>query len=232
MLMEWRRGVFGARFRVQLLLVFLLMAIAPSMLILLVGSDLIRQTVDRWFNVDVERMLVSSQSLGAALDASALEASRVHARLLAREIEARGLLAETEQGRLRRAIEARARERELDLVNVYASGRRGRGGDGPAPAAHVGPRLGRGAGRGGPRRPRGRGVDGVRGGPPRPGGGAGPWRRREPRGRRRGLDASCRRRWHRRSARCATATRSSARRRPTGSRSSPSTARSTSSRRC
>ena len=42
MLMEWRRGVFGARFRVQLLLVFLLMAIAPSMLILLVGSDLIR----------------------------------------------------------------------------------------------------------------------------------------------------------------------------------------------
>jgi two-component system nitrogen regulation sensor histidine kinase NtrY len=123
MLMEWRRGVFGARFRVQLLLVFLLMAIAPSMLILLVGSDLIRQTVDRWFNVDVERMLVSSQSLGAALDASALEASRVHARLLAREIEARGLLAATEQGRLRRAIEARARERELDLVNVYASGR-------------------------------------------------------------------------------------------------------------
>jgi len=123
MLMEWRRGVFGARFRVQLLLVFLLMAIAPSMLILLVGSDLIRQTVDRWFNVDVERMLISSQSLGAALDASALEASRVHARLLAREIEARGLLAATEQGRLRRAMEARARERELDLVNVYASGR-------------------------------------------------------------------------------------------------------------
>jgi two-component system nitrogen regulation sensor histidine kinase NtrY len=123
MLMEWRRGVFGARFRVQLLLVFLLMAIAPSMLILLVGSDLIRQTVDRWFNVDVERMLVSSQSLGAALDVSTLEASRVHARLLAREIEARGLLAPTEQGRLRRAMEARAKERELDLVNVYAAGR-------------------------------------------------------------------------------------------------------------
>jgi len=120
MLMEWRRGVFGARLRVQLLLVFLLMAVAPSMLILLVGSDLIRQTVDRWFNVDVERMLASSQALGAALDASALESSRVHARLLAREIEARGLLATEEQGRLRRAMELRARERELDLVNVFA----------------------------------------------------------------------------------------------------------------
>src|SRR5512143_3887674 len=121
MLMEWRRGVFGARLRVQLLLVFLLMATAPSMLLLLVGSDLLRQTVDRWFNVDVERMLVSSQALGTALQTSALESSRVHARLLAREIEARGLLAPPELGRLRRAMEARARERELDLVNVYGS---------------------------------------------------------------------------------------------------------------
>jgi two-component system nitrogen regulation sensor histidine kinase NtrY len=121
MLMEWRRGVFGARLRVQLLLVFLLMAVAPSLLLLLVGSDLIRQAVDRWFNVDVERLLASSQTLGAALDASATSTSRVQARLLAREIEARGLLGD-EQGRLRRMIEARARERELDLVTVYAGG--------------------------------------------------------------------------------------------------------------
>jgi len=121
MLMEWRRGVFGARLRVQLLLVFLLMATAPSALLLLVGSDLIRQTVDRWFNVDAERMLVSSQALGAALEDSALESSRVHARLLAREIELRGLLAPSEQGRLRRAMEVRARERDLDLVNVYTA---------------------------------------------------------------------------------------------------------------
>jgi two-component system nitrogen regulation sensor histidine kinase NtrY len=120
MLMEWRRGVFGARLRMQLLLVFLAMAIAPSMLILLVGSDLIRQTVDRWFNVDVERMLASSQRLGLALDAAALETSRVHARQLAGEIEARGLLQPQEQGRLRRAVELRARQRELDLVIVYA----------------------------------------------------------------------------------------------------------------
>jgi two-component system nitrogen regulation sensor histidine kinase NtrY len=119
MLMEWRRGVFGAVLRVQLLLVFLVMAIAPSLLILLVGSDLIRQTVDRWFNVDVERMLASSQTLGLALDASALETSRVHARQLAGEIEARGLLLPQERGRLRRAVELRARQRELDLVNVY-----------------------------------------------------------------------------------------------------------------
>src|SRR5512143_2431135 len=121
MLMEWRRGVFGARLRVQLLLIFLLMAAAPSALLLAVGSDLIRQTVDRWFNVDVERLLASSQALGAALDASTTATSRVHARLLAREIDARGLLLDPDQARLRRMIEARSRERDLDLVTVYGA---------------------------------------------------------------------------------------------------------------
>src|SRR5207247_4238931 len=49
-LLERRRGVLGARLRMQLLLVFLLMAVAPSVLLIFWGSDLIQQTVDRWFN--------------------------------------------------------------------------------------------------------------------------------------------------------------------------------------
>jgi len=120
MLMEWRRGVFGARLRVQLLLVFLLMAVAPSVLLLLVGSDLIRQTVDRWFNVDVERILASSQVLETSLRRSATDRSRVHARALADEVRARGLLGAGQLGRLRRAVGARARELEIELVNVFS----------------------------------------------------------------------------------------------------------------
>ena len=122
MLMEWRRGVFGARLRVQLLLVFLLMAVAPSVLLLLVGSDLIRQAVDRWFNVDVEQILASSQVLEGSLREGAADRSRVHARLLAREIESRRLLREGQLGRLRRAVESQARDLEIDVVNVYAKG--------------------------------------------------------------------------------------------------------------
>ena len=120
MLMEWRRGVFGARLRVQLLLVFLLMAVAPSVLLLLVGSDIIRQTVDRWFNVDVERILASSQVLETSLRQSAADRSRVHARALAREIRARGLLGAGQLGRLRRTVGARGRELEIDLINVFS----------------------------------------------------------------------------------------------------------------
>ncbi len=119
MLMEWRRGVFGARLRVQLLLIFLSMAVFPSALLLFVGSDLIRQAVDRWFNIDAERLLASSQALGAAFETQVTNDSRMQARVLAREIEARGLLNAEDQVRLRRTVETRARERELDLVTVY-----------------------------------------------------------------------------------------------------------------
>jgi len=118
-LLERRRGVLGARLRMQLLLVFLLMAVAPSVLLILVGSDLIQQTVDRWFNVDVERILSSSQALGTAVRESVAERSRIHARVLTAEVERRGLLEPSREGRLRRTVEARARELHIDLVNVF-----------------------------------------------------------------------------------------------------------------
>jgi two-component system, NtrC family, nitrogen regulation sensor histidine kinase NtrY len=120
-LMERRRGLRGARFRMRLVLVFVLMAVAPSMLLVLVGSDLIQQTVDRWFNVDVERILSSSQALGTALRETVADHSRTHARALAREIQARGLLDPPGQSRLRRTAEARAHELRIDMVNVFGT---------------------------------------------------------------------------------------------------------------
>jgi two-component system nitrogen regulation sensor histidine kinase NtrY len=119
-LLERRRGVLGARFRLRLVLVFLLMAIAPALLLLVVGSDLIQQTVDRWFNVDVERILSSSQALGTALHQAAADRSRMGASVLAREIASRGLLESRGQGRLRRTVEERAAELRIDMVNVFS----------------------------------------------------------------------------------------------------------------
>jgi two-component system nitrogen regulation sensor histidine kinase NtrY len=119
--MERRRGVLGARFRMRLVIVFVLMAAAPALLLMVVGSDLIQQTVDRWFNVDVERILSSLQVLGTAVHDVNLDRSRVHAHALAREIEGRGLLDPAGQGRLRRVVEVRARELKIDMVGVFTT---------------------------------------------------------------------------------------------------------------
>jgi two-component system, NtrC family, nitrogen regulation sensor histidine kinase NtrY len=118
--MERRRGVLGARLRMRLLLVFLLMATGPSLLLVFIGSDLIQQTVDRWFSVDVERILTSSQALGGTLRDTMAERARVHARWLASEVESRKLLEPGSEAALRRFVEGRARDLRLDLVNVFS----------------------------------------------------------------------------------------------------------------
>ena len=116
--MERRRRVLGARFRMRLMLVFILMAVAPALLLMLVGSDLIQQTVDRWFNVDVERIVTSLQTLGTSVRSAHLDRSRMGAEALARDIETGGLLDAPNQGRLRRTVEARARDLRIDVVSV------------------------------------------------------------------------------------------------------------------
>jgi two-component system nitrogen regulation sensor histidine kinase NtrY len=136
--MERRRNVLGARFRLRLLLVFLVMAVAPAALLTVVGTDLIHETVDRWFSVDVERILSSSQTLAQALRTAATGRSRIHARALARELGARDLLAPGTLGRLRRTVEVRARELEMDEASVF-------GPDGAELVAVMDPALGTGA---------------------------------------------------------------------------------------
>ncbi len=120
-LMERRRGALGARLRMRLLLVFLLIAVAPSLLLALVGSDLIQQTVDRWFSVDVDRMLSASKTLESGLRRGAADRARVLARALAGEIETRGLLEGAGQERLRRTVNARQRTFRIDMVSVYGA---------------------------------------------------------------------------------------------------------------
>jgi two-component system nitrogen regulation sensor histidine kinase NtrY len=120
MVMERRRGVLGARLRMRLLLVFLLMALGPALLVVVVGSDLIQQAVDRWFSVDVERILTSSQALGRSLRETVSERARVHARWLAAEVGNRRLLDPASDAALRRFVQASARDLRMDLVNVYS----------------------------------------------------------------------------------------------------------------
>ena len=57
LLVERRRGLPFARFRAKLVAVLLGMTLVPAVLVLLVGSELIRNSVDRWFNAPMDEML-------------------------------------------------------------------------------------------------------------------------------------------------------------------------------
>src|SRR3954466_11365347 len=63
LVVERRRALPFARFRAKLVAVLLGMTLIPAVLVLLVGSELIRNSVDRWFNAPVEEVLTSAESI-------------------------------------------------------------------------------------------------------------------------------------------------------------------------
>ena len=65
LLVERRRALPFARFRAKLVTVLLAMTLVPAVLVLLVGSELIRNNVDRWFTAQMDETLASAQRIAS-----------------------------------------------------------------------------------------------------------------------------------------------------------------------
>jgi two-component system, NtrC family, nitrogen regulation sensor histidine kinase NtrY len=65
MMVERRHGLPFARFRSKLVGVLLGMTLIPSVLVLIVGSELIRTNLDRWFNAPLEEIVASANRTAA-----------------------------------------------------------------------------------------------------------------------------------------------------------------------
>jgi len=65
LVVERRRALPFARFRGKLVAVLLGMTLVPAVLVLVVGSELIRNSVDRWFNAPVEDVLIAADLIAS-----------------------------------------------------------------------------------------------------------------------------------------------------------------------
>src|SRR4051812_37182599 len=63
LIMERRRALPFARFRAKLVALLLGMTMVPAVLVLIVGSELIRESVDRWFNAPMDEVLSSANRI-------------------------------------------------------------------------------------------------------------------------------------------------------------------------
>jgi two-component system nitrogen regulation sensor histidine kinase NtrY len=119
LVVERRRGLPFTRFRVKLVAVLLGMTLIPAVLVLIVGSELIRNNVDRWFNADLDDVLSSANSIAGDYYQEQQRSTATDARSLAREIgrASPGLDAAV----ARTAIAAAVTHGLVDLVEVYRS---------------------------------------------------------------------------------------------------------------
>src|SRR6202795_5319943 len=63
LIVERRRALPFARFRAKLVALLLGMTLVPATLVLIVGSELIRTNIDRWFNAPMEEILSSANQI-------------------------------------------------------------------------------------------------------------------------------------------------------------------------
>jgi two-component system nitrogen regulation sensor histidine kinase NtrY len=86
---ERRQKIIGSRFKAKLVLAFVMLAVAPAVLIFAIASNFITRSIEGWFKPQVERPLDQALAVAQAyyqnLEALSLRQARHLARVLARD---------------------------------------------------------------------------------------------------------------------------------------------------
>ena len=115
---EQRRALPFARFRGKLVALLLAMTVVPSVLVLIVGSELIRTSVERWFNAPMDEMLSSANQIASDYyhDRQVLtsdQAARIARMLGSSNLDARDVSA------VRDLLTREADQQRVDMIHVY-----------------------------------------------------------------------------------------------------------------
>jgi two-component system nitrogen regulation sensor histidine kinase NtrY len=118
LLVERRRALPFARFRAKLVAVLLGMTLIPALLVLIVGSELIRNSVDRWFNAPMDEVLSSATAIAGDYYQERQRLVLSHAERLARALAEAGFQP-GDQGEIRAIVAPLVRDERVRLVEVY-----------------------------------------------------------------------------------------------------------------
>jgi two-component system nitrogen regulation sensor histidine kinase NtrY len=124
LVVERRRGLPFSRFRAKLVLAMLGLTVVPSVLVLIVGSELIRSSTEKWFSQPIDDVLSAATRIAQDYYREREANVAGHAARIAREIP----VAAVESGNLeaiRRAIEEEVTQGRVGLVEVYRARTKG-----------------------------------------------------------------------------------------------------------
>ena len=116
LVLERQRGIIGSRFRTKLAVAWVATSLIPVLILFFFATDLLRVSIDRWFNTPVRRIL----SNGEAIARMAEDQSAEKAAAAARELAADPAAADPAQldAILRHVQEFHS----VDMVGVYRDG--------------------------------------------------------------------------------------------------------------
>jgi two-component system, NtrC family, nitrogen regulation sensor histidine kinase NtrY len=118
LVVERRRALPFARFRAKLVAALLGLTLIPAVLVLLVGSEIIRNAAQRWFSPPIDTVISSARQIASDYYAERTRAVTTHATALARALSTVDL-ASGDLTTIRSILGAELGQRQLSLVEVY-----------------------------------------------------------------------------------------------------------------
>src|SRR5262245_62191303 len=118
LVVERRRALPFARFRAKLVVLLLAMTFVPAVLVLIVGSELIGASVDRWFNAPMDEILSSANKIAADYYAERQAAIEDQAVRISRSISAADL-SNPDVRTLRERLTPDVTSQRVQMIEVY-----------------------------------------------------------------------------------------------------------------
>jgi two-component system nitrogen regulation sensor histidine kinase NtrY len=116
LVVERRRGLPFARFRSKLVALLLAMTLVPAVLVLIVGSELIRTSVNRWFNAPMDEILASANQIASDYYHERQVQVSEHASRIARQLASVDL---ADVRAIRDRLEPEVTLQRVQMVEVY-----------------------------------------------------------------------------------------------------------------
>src|SRR4029450_3041390 len=122
LILDRRRRIMGSHLRTRLVVAFVGIALLPATMLFLVAQVFLSNSIEGWFNGQVERALEGSLDVAHAYYEDLATTSLGFARETAKQLAARGLLKPDKRAALKAFLGERRTEYQLDLMGGFAAG--------------------------------------------------------------------------------------------------------------
>ncbi|GFE57856.1 PAS domain-containing sensor histidine kinase [Geobacter sp. AOG1] len=123
MLMERRQNVIGARLRTKLVFAFVGLSLVPTMLLFFVSAGFINNSIQNWFNKQVETSLDESMEVAQTYYKTSAANALYYGQQLSATIKEQKLINDENLPRLKALIRQKQKEYNLGVVEVFSSQR-------------------------------------------------------------------------------------------------------------
>jgi two-component system nitrogen regulation sensor histidine kinase NtrY len=121
LVLERRRGALGSHLKMKLVFAFALVATVPAVVLFLVSSSIVGNSIDTWFSLQIDRTLDESRQVADAYYQSAFDDATFFGKRIADQVTERRLLREEEREALATFVQERQRDYHLGVVEVFSA---------------------------------------------------------------------------------------------------------------